>query len=186
MCCPDGSHQRRPSLQRRPVVDIVVTVADDDVAGLAVSKLASVATANVGEAVVYTFRVTNTGTVILNIVSAGRPAGHGGAGPTSLAPGAVANGMVTYTVQAGDLPGPLVNTVTATALSAGGNPVQAQATSNGDLVDARSCLRQDRRHPRHTRRMHHEHSDLWCRSTPRWSTVSAWKTRARARFCCRA
>ena len=42
-----------------------VTILDADVAAMAVSKLASVATANVGDPVVYTFRLTNTGTVVL-------------------------------------------------------------------------------------------------------------------------
>ena len=114
-----------------------MTVADNDVAAIAVSKLASVATANVGDAVVYTFRITNSGTVLLNNVSAvDDKLGTVALGATSLAPGAAASGVVTYTVQAGDLPGPLLNTVTATALSAGGNPVQAQAGAAVNLVNA--------------------------------------------------
>ena len=52
------------------VDSITVHIADNDTVGLAVSKLASVATANVGDAVVYTFRITNSGTVLLNNVSA--------------------------------------------------------------------------------------------------------------------
>jgi uncharacterized repeat protein (TIGR01451 family) len=105
-----------------------ITITDDDVAAIGVSKLASVATANVGDSVVYTFHITNSGTVILNNVSAvDDKLGTVALDATSLATGTVATGVVTYTVQASDLPGPLVNTVTATALSAGGNPVQAQA-----------------------------------------------------------
>ncbi len=117
--------------------DVGVTNLDDDGAALAMSKLASVATANVGDVVVYTFRITNTGTVLLNNVSAvDDKLGTVALDATSLAPGAAASGLMTYTVQAGDLPGPLVNTVTATALSAGGNPVQAQTGASVNLVNA--------------------------------------------------
>ncbi len=126
-----------PAYNGVAVDDVAVTVADNDVAAIAVSKLASVATANVGDAVVYTFRITNSGTVNLNNVSAvDDKLGTVALDATSLAPGAAANGVITYTVQAGDLPGPLVNTVTATALSAGGNPVQAQAGAAVNLVNA--------------------------------------------------
>lgn len=113
---------------------ITVHITDNDVAAFAVSKHASVATANVGDAVVYTLRITNSGTVILNNVRAvDDNLGAVALNATSLAPGAVASGSVTYTVQAGDLPGPLIKTVTATALTAGGNSVQAQAGATVNL-----------------------------------------------------
>ena len=90
-----------------------------------------------GDAVVYTFRITNSGTVLLNNVSAvDDKLGTVALDATSLAPGAAATGVVTYTVQASDLPGPLVNAVTATALSAGGDPVQGQATASVRLINA--------------------------------------------------
>ena len=147
-----------PTYNGMPVDDVAVTVADDDVAAIAVSKLASVATANVGDAVVYTFRLTNTGTVNLGGVSAqDNRLGPLALTATSLAPGSVAISMVTYTVQAADLPGPLVNTVTATGLSTGGKPVQAQASAAVSLVDGSSRLDQDGRHPGDCTRMHGEH-----------------------------
>ncbi|MBP8294221.1 MAG: hypothetical protein KAX65_15700, partial [Caldilineaceae bacterium] len=126
-----------PAYNGVAVDDVAVTVADNDVAAIAVSKLASVATANVGDAVVYTFRITNSGTVNLNNVSAvDDKLGTVALDATSLAPGAAASGLITYTVQPGDLPGPLVNTLTATALSAGGNPVQAQTGAAVNLINA--------------------------------------------------
>jgi hypothetical protein len=126
-----------PVYQAIPVASVTVHITDNDVVGLTVSNGASVDTANVGDEVVNTFRLTNTGTVLLNNVAAvDDRLGAVLLDSTTLAPGAVANGAVTYTVQASDLPGPLVDTVTATALSAGGAPVQAQATATVNLIDA--------------------------------------------------
>ena len=116
---------------------VSVTNLDADVAAIAVSKLASVATANIGDLIVYTFRLINTGTVDLSVLTAvDDRLGPVALDASALTPGAVSTGMLTYTVQAGDLPGPLLNTVTASALSVGGNAIQAQATTAVPLVDA--------------------------------------------------
>ncbi len=132
-----GAASADPHYNAVAVDSITVHIADNDTVGLAVSKLASVATANVGDAVVYTVRITNSGTVLLNGVGAlDDRLGAIALDATSLAPGAAANGVATYTVQASDLPGPLVNTVTATALSTGGDAVQGQATASVSLIDA--------------------------------------------------
>ena len=126
---------------------VSVTNLDDDVAGMAVSKLASVATANVGDPVVYTFRLTNTGTVGLSALTAvDDRLGPVALDATRLAPGAVATGMVTYTVQAGDLPGPLVNTVTASALLGRRQRHPGAGNDSGHPGRRRGCLHQDRRY----------------------------------------
>ena len=165
---------------------VSVTNLDADVAAIAVSKLASVATANIGDLIVYTFRLINTGTVDLSALTAVDdrlgPVALDASAPT---PGAVSTGMLTYTVQAGDLPGPLVNTVTASALSVGGNAIQAQAATAIPLVDAASpsprppaCsgLHRNAPAPPLSRR----------RSTRPSSTASVWRTRVRPICCCKA
>jgi hypothetical protein len=91
---------------------------------LAASKRASAPTAQVGQTITYTYRITNTGTVALGIEAVDDKLGPvslfvlpGGTALfplLALQPGQVAVGTRTYTLQAADLPGPLVNTATVT------------------------------------------------------------------------
>ena len=52
----------------------------------------------------------------------------------TLAPGATANGSATHLVVEGDLPGPLVNTVTVTGTDSQNNPASASATATVQLT----------------------------------------------------
>lgn len=114
---------------------ITVTVTDDDVASLAVEKSANVPVAAVGETITYQVRITNTGTVALNTLAAvDDKLGALPLDTTSLAPGQVAVASIAYVVQAADLPGPLHNTVTVTAKSAGGNDVSTSASASVTLA----------------------------------------------------
>jgi uncharacterized repeat protein (TIGR01451 family) len=111
---------------------------------LAVSKHASPTIAQVGETITYTYRITNTGTVPLGIVAVDDQLGPvsffllpGGTALfplQALQPGQAALGTRRYTVQAGDLPGPLVNTVTVTGTSSA-QVITATAQARVALVE---------------------------------------------------
>ncbi len=127
-----------PNYAGAPVADVTVTVTDDDVAALAVSKLANRTLANVGDSISYTYRITNTGTVSLVALAAvDSHLGEVLLDQLALAPGMAATGLQTYTVRAEDLPGPLVNTLFVTATSTGGHAVVGQQAATVALVDAR-------------------------------------------------
>jgi uncharacterized repeat protein (TIGR01451 family) len=96
-------------------------------AHLTVDKQANVATANVGETITYTYQVTNTGAISLtDIVAADDRLGAISLVSDTLEPGQTTVGTATYTVQASDLPGPLVNSVAVTSTSA--PPSSAEVT----------------------------------------------------------
>jgi uncharacterized repeat protein (TIGR01451 family) len=71
--------------------------------------------ANVGDTITYTYTVTNTGELTLNNVQvADDMLGNITLGATTLNPGDSTMGTRLYTVLSSDLPGPIVNTATAT------------------------------------------------------------------------
>ena len=102
---------------------------------IAVSKTASAASAAVGETITYTYRVTNTGDVTLsNLTATDDKLGSVTLGAASLAPGASTSAILTYTVSEGDLPGPLVNTVTVTGTPPAGAPVSATDSASVNVI----------------------------------------------------
>jgi uncharacterized repeat protein (TIGR01451 family) len=76
-----------------------------------------------GETITYTLILTNSGNVSLHELSSTVQVGSGFSLPESLAPGASFTASYTYTVLADDLPGPLVNTVSVTAVPPGHGPI---------------------------------------------------------------
>ena len=87
---------------------------------LTVQKTPNVSEASVGETITYTYRITNTGDIMLAPVSAvDDKLGSITLSKTILQIGEVATGSKSYVVQSGDLPGPLMNTVTVTVPSPG-------------------------------------------------------------------
>ncbi|PNX46122.1 MAG: hypothetical protein BV456_12695, partial [Thermoplasmata archaeon M8B2D] len=99
------------------------TVTDSDTESVAltynpcinIDKEASVGTASVGQTITYTYTVTNCGDVTLTGVTVvDDKLGTITLGTATLAPGGSTSGTATYTVVEGDLPGPIVNTATAT------------------------------------------------------------------------
>ena len=105
-------------------------IRNDDlgVGSLAAGAVASTDLAHLGDSLRFTVRVTNTGQVTLtHLIAVDDPLGTVALGSASLTPGAVTTGTLTYTVQASDLPGPLVNTVTVTGALPSGAIVTAQA-----------------------------------------------------------
>lgn len=114
--------------------------------GLAVSKRADVSSSPVGGVIQYTYHVTNTGNVALTlqvvddklgpVTLALLPGGTAMLPATSLPAGGEANGTRSYTVKAGDLPGPLVNTVVVTGTSPSGQVITASASATVALEGA--------------------------------------------------
>ncbi|HEB64836.1 MAG TPA: hypothetical protein ENJ02_04760, partial [Chloroflexi bacterium] len=91
--------------------------------------------AAVGETITYTYRLTNTGDVTLSsLTAADDKLGSVSLGAASLAPGASTSAILTYTVSEGDLPGPLVNTVTVTGTPPAGAPVSATDSASVNVI----------------------------------------------------
>jgi uncharacterized repeat protein (TIGR01451 family) len=101
---------------------------------IAVQKTANLDIARPGDVIIYTYRVTNTGIMLLNpVIAEDNLLGSVTLGSSSLAPGASTSGTLSYTVLPEDLPGPLVNTVTATGTPTEGDDVSATATVSVNL-----------------------------------------------------
>jgi uncharacterized repeat protein (TIGR01451 family) len=109
---------------------------DDTQASLAISKVADLAQASVGDTINYTYRITNTGPVTLTTVTAtdnrlGTVEGLAGA----LVPAATRSAIIAYLVQPGDV-GTLVNTVTVTGTDALGGTVVAEDSVTVTVTEA--------------------------------------------------
>jgi uncharacterized repeat protein (TIGR01451 family) len=105
-------------------------------AAIGVVKAANVGSAVVGQTVTYVYWVTNGGALTLtNVIGRDDRLGPVTFNPSTLAPGQSAVGTLIYTVQDGDLPGPLVNTVNVSGTTAVGPPftVTAMDTATVDL-----------------------------------------------------
>jgi uncharacterized repeat protein (TIGR01451 family) len=102
---------------------------------LEVAKVASTGTAAVGSTITYSYTVKNSGTVTINGLSMNDDKLGGiTLDSNTLAPGATANGSATHLVVEGDLPGPLVNTVTVSGTDSQNNPASATATATVALT----------------------------------------------------
>jgi hypothetical protein len=102
-----------------------VTVNLSSTPAITIVKRANVTTTEVGQTIIYTYRVTNSGTITLTgITGSDDKLGPVTFSPDILAPNQDVGGVLTYTVQVSDLPGPLTNTVTASGTTAVG-PVSA-------------------------------------------------------------
>jgi len=112
------------------------TVSAQDGAGLSISKSAAPTLAAVGDNITYTYTITNT-TDNLTISGISLQDDMLGAidlgGVTSLDADGTVTATAIYTVVEADLPGPLVNTATASGTDAEGNPFTASATATVQL-----------------------------------------------------
>jgi uncharacterized repeat protein (TIGR01451 family) len=102
--------------------DVIVNYLSE----LRLAKAASPIPATVGDVVVYNFSVKNVGNVtIANItLSDDRLDWNIDLNRTTLKPGEIAVGTANYTVVSGDLPGPIVNTATATGTDPQGDEIE--------------------------------------------------------------
>jgi len=104
-----------------PPIGSDVTDTDNETVSLTyyscidIEKTANVTTASIGQTITYTYTVTNCGDVTLTgITVTDNKLGTITLGKTTLSPDGSTTGTKTYTVVEGDLPGPIVNTATAT------------------------------------------------------------------------
>ena len=112
----------------------VATVTLTGHPSISVAKSASAGSASVGDLITYTYRLTNSGDITLtNVTAADDKLGAVTLLTTTLAPGDSTDGVLAYTVVTGDLPGPLVNTVTVTGTPLVGNDVTASDTATVTL-----------------------------------------------------
>jgi uncharacterized repeat protein (TIGR01451 family) len=130
-----------PPLGNDLVVEAVVGVALTSSPGLTVTKRASATSAEVGEVITYSYRVTNTG----NVNVSGLQALDDKLGPIlllpgSLNPGQVATGQATQTIIEALLPGPLENSVSITATPSAGQPFTVAATERVYLTSSPAIL----------------------------------------------
>ena len=96
---------------------------------ISVSLGANTPNARVGETVTYTYDITNTGDVTLHsVVAQDDLLGIVSLDRDILAPGEAATGMQVRLTAEGDLPGPITNTVTVSALPPAGAPLTAVTT----------------------------------------------------------
>ncbi len=114
-----------------------VTIQDNDSPLITASKNTSRQAATPGNVISYTYTITNSGNVQLeNLTATDDLLGEIPLDRTTLDPGQSVTSVLGYTVQARDLPGPLVNTVMILATSAGGNRVETVTEATVELFDA--------------------------------------------------
>ncbi len=119
--------------QGTATVDLTYTATLD------VVKTPSSNTAAVGDTVIYTYSVTNSGTVnITALALSDDKLGTITLDKTSLGPGETATGSASYTVLETDLPGPLTNRATVTAKDRVGKTVTGEASASVELTYAAS------------------------------------------------
>jgi uncharacterized repeat protein (TIGR01451 family) len=107
---------------------------------LELSVSADRASAAIGETITYNYVVTNTGgTPLNNIMVVDDRLGGIPLTATSLNPGQTASGLGTLTVQEAHLPGPLTNSVVASAIAPDGSQISDQGTTSVDLIPPVTC-----------------------------------------------
>jgi uncharacterized repeat protein (TIGR01451 family) len=106
--------------------EVVITVQEP---GLAAGLHASPSLAGVGHPITFTLTITNNGDLVLSGLSVTTTLPMIFDLPLTLDPGLSASYQATYTVQADDWPGPLVNEVWVTAVSPAGIPLLTETTA---------------------------------------------------------
>jgi hypothetical protein len=110
-----------------------------DEASLSISKGADKTSASVGETITYTYTITNEtdNVTISNIILKDDKLGTislNGSDNITLAPGDNVTAIATYTVLEKDLPGPLVNTATASGTDPDGNTITDNVSASVKLA----------------------------------------------------
>ena len=118
-----------PTYHQRAIDSIAFTVADTDVVAMQVAAWADDATAQIGQTLHYTYRVTNTGDVTLTLAALDSRLGAIAFTPQPLAPRAVAQGTGQYVVRESDAPGPLQSSIVVTGTAALGTIVTGSANT---------------------------------------------------------
>ena len=104
-------------------------------ASMTIVKTPSTNSAAVGDSITYTYTVENTGKVTINDLAViDDRLGTVTMAKLSLQPGETTTGTATHLVLETDIPGPLINNVTATATDRLGQPVTSDDTATVDLT----------------------------------------------------
>jgi subtilisin len=134
-----GPLQRTITAQAQPTVGATVSASDRvsvtiaTTPAIAVGRTANRDSALVGDAITFTYTVTNTGDIdISNVIIRDSRFGAVAPGTTSLVPAQRTTGTLVYTVTESDLPGPIKSTITASGVPVVGEPVSA--TTEGSVV----------------------------------------------------
>lgn len=102
--------------------------------GLTITKTPDTTSADLNDTVTYTYVITNTsGDVINNLTLTDGEFGPVTLSSTSLNPGESVTATATYTVGAGDFPGPIANTATVSGTDPSDNSLTADASASVDL-----------------------------------------------------
>jgi uncharacterized repeat protein (TIGR01451 family) len=105
---------------------------------ISVTKSANVKTVEVGQTITYTYQTTNSGNALLTTISGNDDRlGPISFSPNILEPTQSAIGILTYTVQPTDLPGPLTNTVTVSGITTS-EPITSVSASAAETVNLTS------------------------------------------------
>jgi len=116
-------------------VALLLTNLDNEVARLTVVKTVAAPAVTIGSVLTYSYAITNSGNVTLTQLSAvDDRLGALALTQSTLAPNASVQSQLTHTITITDLP-VLVNTVTVSGLSAGGNPIVGTAQAQVKLLD---------------------------------------------------
>lgn len=107
----------------RAIEPITLTIQDNDLVMMQVAAWSNTATAQLGEPITYTYRLTNTGDVTLTVQGVDSKLGPIVFNQNRVAPKGIAEGVLHYTIQETDAPGPLQTTVTASGVAELGTPV---------------------------------------------------------------
>ena len=126
---------RTATMNVDPGETVTCTFTNSEAGAITVQKLASSATANLGETITYTYRITNSGGVLLsNVVAVDNRLGSVSLASTTLAPGAATSGALSHVVVESNLPGPLTNTVVTTGTPPVGPVVTASDAASVNLI----------------------------------------------------
>lgn len=114
---------------QRVITDAVFTIQDNDLVALQSAVWSNSTTAQIGEMITYTYRVTNTGDVPLTIAAVDSKLGPVPFANNQLAPKQMTEGVLHYTIVEADVPGPRQATVAVTGTAQLGTVVTATMTT---------------------------------------------------------
>lgn len=123
-----------PTYQGRAIEPLTFTVEDTNRVAMKATGWTDTATAQLGQPITYTYRVTNTGDVTLTLQAIATHLGTIAITPQALAPQQAAQGIAHYTLTESDAPGPFHSTVVVTGTAVMGTVVTDQAQTKVDVT----------------------------------------------------
>ncbi|MEM7124695.1 MAG: right-handed parallel beta-helix repeat-containing protein [Chloroflexota bacterium] len=137
----DNVIERYTQRNQNPLIISTQQPTESNIPALSVGHEVNVSVANIGDELTYRYHITNSGKISLtNIVAKDSKFGLINLATTLLRPGESTIGRVKATVQASELPGPLVTTVVVTGTSPLGTVVTATTEASVSLVNVAISL----------------------------------------------